>query len=97
MFLSGMGGTGKSEVIKAFVEFVEGISILFDQNYDSDVIKLSSCIDAAACQIKNGTTLNITACLQPRSINEGNIDSWKSTLMLIIYNASFFSEHLFEK
>ena len=29
MFLSGMGGTGKSEVIKAFVEFVKGISIFF--------------------------------------------------------------------
>ena len=27
MFLSGMGGNGKSEVIKAFVEFVKGISI----------------------------------------------------------------------
>ena len=27
MFLSGMGGTGKSEVIKAFVEFVKGITI----------------------------------------------------------------------
>ena len=25
MFLSGMGGTGKSEVIKACIEFVEGI------------------------------------------------------------------------
>ena len=30
MFLSGMGGTGKSEVIKSFVEFVKGISIFFD-------------------------------------------------------------------
>ena len=27
MFLSGMGGTGKSEVIKAFVEFAKGIRI----------------------------------------------------------------------
>ena len=25
MFLSGMGGTGKSKVAKAFVEFIEGI------------------------------------------------------------------------
>ena len=25
MFLSGMGGTGKSEVIKAFMDFVKGI------------------------------------------------------------------------
>ena len=34
MFLSGMGGTGKSEVIKAFVEFVESISIFFDWSYN---------------------------------------------------------------
>ena len=29
MFLSRMGGTGKSEVIKAFVEFARGISMNF--------------------------------------------------------------------
>ena len=29
MFLSGMGGTGKSEVIKAFVQFAKGISSAF--------------------------------------------------------------------
>jgi len=29
MFLSGMGGTGKSEVIKAFIDFVKNISNVF--------------------------------------------------------------------
>ena len=29
MFLSGMGGTGKSEVIRVFVEFARGISLIF--------------------------------------------------------------------
>jgi len=42
MFLSGMDGTEKSEVIKAFVEFVKGISIFFDWDYDTDVIKVSA-------------------------------------------------------
>ena len=53
MFLSGMGGTGKSELIKVFVEFVKGIRIFFDWNYDSDVIKVSAYTGAAACQIPN--------------------------------------------
>ena len=39
MFLSGMGGTGKSEVIKAFVMFVTNISHLFNWNYDSEYLK----------------------------------------------------------
>ena len=53
MFLSGMGGTGKSKVIKAFIEFVKGISNFFDWNYDSDVTKVSAYTGAAACQIPN--------------------------------------------
>ena len=28
-FISSMGGTGKSEVIKAFVEFAKGIRLVF--------------------------------------------------------------------
>ena len=63
MFLSGMGGTGKSEVIKAFVEFAKGISIFFDWNYDSNVIKVSAYTGAAACQIPNGRTLHSTVGL----------------------------------
>ena len=49
MFLSGMGGTGKSEVIKAFIDFVKGISTFFDWNYDSDVIKVSAYTGDVAC------------------------------------------------
>ena len=98
MFLSGMGGTGKSEVIKAFVEFVEGISIFFDWNYNSDVIKVSAYTGAAACQIPNGRTLHSTVSLgSPKCIGPGMIDSWKSTQMLIIDEVSFLSEPLFEK
>ena len=42
MFLSGMGGTEKSEVIKAFVEFVRGISMIFGWNYNTDVVKITA-------------------------------------------------------
>ena len=40
MFLSGMEGTGKSDVIKAFVYFAKNISVAFGWNYDEDVIKM---------------------------------------------------------
>ena len=89
MLLPGMGDTGKSEVIKAFVEFVEGIRKFFDWNYNSDVIKISAYTSAAACQRPNGRTLHNTACLQAKSITEDNIDSWKSIQILIIDGVSF--------
>ena len=98
MFLSGMGGTGKSEVIKSFVEFVKGISIFFDWNYDENVIKVSAYTGAAACQIPNGKTLHSTVGLMGRNkLTQEKIDSWKSTMMLIIDEVSFLSEHLLEK
>ena len=98
MFLSGMGGTGKSEVIKAFVEFAKGISIFFDWNYDSNVIKVSAYTGAAACQIPNGRTLHSTVGLcSTNSLSQEMIDSWKSTKVLIIDEVSFLSEHLLEK
>ena len=60
MFLSGMEGTGKSTIIKYFVEFVEGISIFFDWHYGIDVIEFSAYTGAAVCQIPNRRTLHNT-------------------------------------
>ena len=42
MFLSGMVGTEQTETTKAFVDFIESISIFSDWDYDSDVVKLSA-------------------------------------------------------
>jgi len=93
-----MGGTGKSEVIKPFVEFVKGISIFFDWNYDTDVIKISAYTGAAACQIPNGRTLHNTVGLRDtKSLSQERIDSWKSSQMLIIDKVSFLSDYLLEK
>ena len=58
MFLSGMISPGESEVMKACIEFVKGISIYFYWNYDTDVIKISAYTGAAAYQIPNGRTLH---------------------------------------
>lgn len=57
MFLSGMGGTGKSEVIKSFVYFATSISHYFGWNYDCDTIKITAMTGAAACQLPNGKNI----------------------------------------
>ena len=56
MFLSisGIGATGKSELIKVFVEFVEDIRVFFDCNYDSDFTKVAAYTGTATCEIPNG-------------------------------------------
>ena len=97
MFLSGMGGTGKSEVVKAFVYFVENISYFFGWNYDSDTVKITALTGAAACQIPNGKTIHNQACLNSKKITQANVDCWKSTKMLIIDEISFMNEDTLEK
>ena len=98
MFLYGMGGTGKSEVIKARVDFVKGIRIFFDWNYDSNAIKVSTYTGVAACQIPNGKSLHSTVGWRgTKSLTQEKIDSWKSTQMLIINEVLFLSEHLLER
>ena len=97
MFLSGMGGTGESEVIKAFVEFVRGISMIFGWNYDTDVVKITALTGAAACQIPNGKTLHSTACLFSTRIGKESLQSWKSTKVIVIDEVSFFDEENLKK
>ena len=92
MFLSGMGGTGKSEVIKTFVFFVKNICRFFGWNHDSDTVKITALTGTTACQIPNGKTLHSQACLNMKKIGQTSIDSWKSTKMLIIDEVSFMDE-----
>ena len=63
MFLSGMGGTGKSEVIKEFVTFAQGISYAFGWCYNGNTVKITALTGAAACEIPNGKTLHSQVCL----------------------------------
>ena len=92
MFLSGMGGTGKSEVIKAFVHFAKNISHAFGWKYDNDVIKITALTGAAACEIPNGRTLHSQACLSSQKISQKQKDTWVYTKMLIIDEVSFLDE-----
>ena len=66
MFLSGMGGTGKSEVIKAFIDFVKEISNIFSWSFDNDVIKIAALTGTASCEIPNGPTLHRLTYLRKR-------------------------------
>ena len=93
-----MGGTGKSEVIKAFMFFVRTIPRMVDWKYDQDVIKITALTGAAACEIPNGRTLHSQACLNLKGkINQDHRSLWKSTKMLIIDEVSFLSCDLIEK
>ena len=91
MFLSGMGGTGKSEVIKAFFYFAANISNLFGWVYNNDKIKITGMPGAAACEIQNGRTLHKMACIYVDNIRQNHKDMWKSTKMLIIDEVSFLN------
>ena len=82
----------KSEVIKVFVYFARNVSIQLGWIYDSDVIKITAMTGAAACEIPNGKTLHSQACLTRTKITQLNIDSWKSTKMLVIDEVSLFRE-----
>ena len=78
MFLFGMGGTGKSEVIKACVHFVKSISIYFDWNYDTDVVKITALTGAAVCQIPDGKTIHSVIGLRG-TVGQSHMEAWKST------------------
>ena len=97
MFLSGMGGTGKSEVIKAFVHFAKGISFAFGWNYDTDVVKITALTGAAACEISNGRTLHSQSLLSCIQILKARKESYKSTKMIIIDKVSFSHENNIQK
>ena len=68
MFFSGIGGTGESEMTKAFVYFAKNTSHTCDWDYDNDVIKITALTGAAACEILNRSTLHSQACLTSKRI-----------------------------
>ena len=73
MFLSGMGGTGKSEVIKAFIN---SMSTYFDWNYDAYVVKITPHTGASACKIPDGKTIHSVADLRG-TVGQAHMEAWK--------------------
>ena len=63
MFLSGMAGPGKSEVIKAFIYFVETLSKQLGWHFDEDTIKITAMTGSATCELHHATTTHSAAAL----------------------------------
>ena len=97
MFLSGMGGTGKSEVIKSFEYFVKNISSSLDWVYDEkNAIAITALTGAASCEIPHGKTLHSQGCLfiSDIKINQEHKSRWAKTRMVIMDEISFLSVSL---
>ena len=70
MFLSGMGGSGKSTVIKAFHKFVKHVSHFLGWSYDKNTIKITAMTGSAASLLDDANTLHMTTCLNKRKIDD---------------------------
>ena len=98
VFVSVMGSTIKSEVIKALVEFVEGITIFFEWSYGTYVIKVSAYTCVTVCQIPNGRTLySIVDLHGSKSIGQDKNDLWKSQHSCLSLTKYHFYESLYWK
>ena len=90
MLLSGMGGTGKSEVINACYDYAEKLSSCFGWHFDENTIVITALLGSAATDLKNGRTLHSAAFLRQKIKDEQRIP-WKGTKMLIIDEISFMT------
>ena len=91
MFLSGMGGSGKSRVINAFKKYTQNISSYFNWHYDFHTVKITAMTGSAAALLPEGRTLHSAACLNKDAMNIQDVDrnEWKHTVVLIIDEISF--------
>ena len=91
MFLSGMGGTGKSEVIKAFTCFSEKVSACFGWEFNDNTVVISALTDSAATELDKGMTLHKAVGLNKKQITDEDHLKWKGTKILVIDEVSFMN------
>ena len=84
-----MGGTGKSEVIKAFKFFIQRLSKQLGWHFDSNTIKTTAYTGSAACELDDATTLHSAVGLNNKKKLSAITPLWKNTKMLIIDEVSF--------
>ena len=91
MFLSGMGGSGKSRVINAFKKYTQNVSSFFNWHYDFHTVKITAMTGSAAALLPEGRTLHSVSCLNKDDKNIQDVDrrEWKHTIVLIIDEISF--------
>ena len=70
MFLSGMGGSGKSEVIKAFTYFAEKVSACFGWEFNDNTVVISALTGSAATELDKGMTLHKAVGLNKKQITD---------------------------
>ena len=91
MFLSGMGGSGKSTVIKAFHKFAAHVSEFLNWSYDDKTIKITAMTGSAASLLDDANTLHMTACLNKEKVTDEDREKWIGTKMLFIDEVSFMT------
>ena len=70
MFLSGMGGTGKSEVIKASTYFAEIESACFGWEFNGNTVVISALTGSAANELDKGKTLHKAVGLNKKQFTD---------------------------
>ena len=91
MFLSGMGGSGKSTIIKAFHKFVKHVSHFLGWPCNDNTIKITAMTGSAASILDNANTLHMTACLNKKKLTDKDQEKWVGTKMLFIDEVSFMT------
>ena len=93
MFLSGMGGSGKSRVINSFKTYSHNVSNHLNWHYDFDTVKITAMTGSAAALLPDGRTLHSTAHIntERKNITDKDRSRWKHTRVLIIDEISFMA------
>ena len=90
MLLSGMGGTGKSQVITAFYDYAETVSNFCGWEFDEHTIVITALTGSAATELENGCTFH-SAVKISQAIKDDDRIMWKNTKMIIIDEVSFLT------
>ena len=90
MLLSGMGGTGKSQVITAFYDYAETVSNFCGWEFDEHTIVITALTGSAATELENGRTFH-SAVKISQAITDDDRIMWKNTKMIIIDEVSFLT------
>ena len=80
MFLEGIGGTGKSEVIKAFTYFAEKVSVSFGCEFNDNTFVISALTGSAETELDKGMNLHKAVGLNKRKITYEEQLWWKYTV-----------------
>ena len=94
-FLSGPGGTGKSKVINAVIEYCQKLCAEINMKFTKRTIVVTALTGAAAVSIFGETTH--AACHINGRVNSDHIDEWSDTYLVIVDEISFASEDTLKK